>query len=460
MKKVLLTFMVSVCCAASYAQEVISTEEMTKSISSMEMGTFTRIVSSFPTTTPTGEDTIMHGAITMNDSVYDKLIVPKGLILNHQYTITLSNSCATLTENMIMESGLLSGNIMGVFQGIDNNYIIVSPNNYGFGGEKIDRQAYLYGDITAKGALDCLRGAQTVLADLGYTYGNILASVGYSQGGHSSMATLKLTETDSNYSDIKFDYVFCGAGPYDIDAIYKQFVAEGSESNYPASIPLILSNITSMEQLMGNEVFSNYSDEDLYNEKIADKITEWYNGNYSINTINNYLFKIYDTEGSVKVADMLTPEFLDSTTTIAKDYRTILRKNSLVDGWLPSEDNNIYIFHYNEDEVVPVECSVNMENYLINSGYKGFLETLYYEPNALERLFGIKTHETCGAPFLNYVSKVLNNAQPTGNINGIEGVKENIKEDNNIYDLFGRKLNEIPQTGIYIKNKKKISVSQ
>jgi len=459
MKKIfLLTLAAIACCATAFSQEVIKTEDMPKKITSFSLGdNCKRIIFSFPTTTPTGKDTVMHGAILMNSEVYTNKSAPKGIILNHQYTITASNQCATRAESLNIESMLLTENgLWGVIKGVNNNYIIVSPNNYGFGGDKIDRQAYLYGDITAKGALDCLRAAKTVLDNEGFTYGSILASVGYSQGGHSSMSTLKFSETNASYNDIKFDGVFCGAGPYDIDVFYKQLVKDGAVTRYPVSLPLTFSNITSMEQLMGNEVFTKYSNKDLFSEKITDKVPEWLNGSYGSDSINTLIYSIYNTSDSVKVAEMLTHNVMDSTTTISNDYRAIMRKNSLVySDWTPNASDNIYMYHNTGDDVVPVECTISMDNYLKNSGFNGKLDVKYdnTDLSAFKSFVNAGTHLMGAIFFVNYASEILNNLEPTS-IQELN-VQETKNVDNNIYDLLGRKLNGIPESGIYIKNGKK-----
>jgi len=290
MKKVsILILMLLSVCRMSFSQQITGTDlSMDRSVGGISSGTFVRITFSFPTTTPDGRDTTLTGAIAMNSDVYDKTTTAKGLILNHQYTIMRYNECPSRTSSMQVESLLLSDAFL-IGKGTGSNYIIVSPDNYGFGGDDVEMQAYLYGDFTARGSLDCLRAAKTVLASEGYEYGDILASVGYSQGGHSSMATMKRVDTTGEYPDLKFNYFCCGGGPHDLDAIYKMYVADGATTTSPVVIPLIYSNITKMERLTGNEIFEKYSDMDLYPSPICDSVAIWYNGKYSMGNINSRL---------------------------------------------------------------------------------------------------------------------------------------------------------------------------
>ena len=407
-RRLLLLLALNACAVVLWAQQILNIDlSATRQVANYNLGTFVKVTYAFPTVTPAGNDTIMHGAIAMTDSVYYGQREARGLILNHQYTLTNASGCASLNPSMSMESMLLSDKYL-LYSGTGSNFIIVTTDNYGFGCSVVNKQAYLYGDITAVNALDGLLAAKQVLAALHICYGDILASVGYSQGGHSSMATLKVAESISKYQQLKFDCVICGAGPYDLDEIYNIYFTPGAYVKYPVALPLIFSNITAIEQMKGNPAFATYSDADLYDAPLARNIARWYNGQLHGDEINQQIFSLYGATDSVKVALLASPTLADSTTTLARAYRQVIHRNSLNHSWQPSTRTKIYLFHYLNDEVVPVECTYNMAKFLRSCGLTDRnLQTIIYQPSDIERQYHITTHGAIGAPFIHYASSIL-----------------------------------------------------
>ncbi len=100
-----------------------------------------------------------------------------------------------------------------------NGYITLAPDYIHMGVDASPGfQAFMHSDSEAAATIDLIRAARTYCQQNDIVYNDELFLSGYSQGGHSSMATCK--EIQENYSDeFQITAAMPGGGTYDLSGI-------------------------------------------------------------------------------------------------------------------------------------------------------------------------------------------------------------------------------------------------
>ncbi|MBR5963760.1 MAG: hypothetical protein IK000_06385 [Bacteroidaceae bacterium] len=287
--------------------------------------------------------------LTVGSRTYDA----SGLILCNHFTITRDIEAPTQTSSMDIEAPLA---LLGP------RCIIISPDGYGFGTTADKPQAYLMADAIARNNVDAVRAARRLLARMGYTYGGLFSQLGYSQGGHSSIAVQRYVDTHGTEPDAisHIDYTLCGDGPYDISAMLDSLMVPGARSMYPCAIPLIIQG-----QIEGAGLPVSYSD--CLRAPLDTKAIEWLNAKvYAADVINHYIYDTVggDKETGVPVSDILVTDNFSRTDSPLLPLYDALVDNSLVTGWRPNKDTRFWLYHSETDEVVPYFCMEHLRDFL------------------------------------------------------------------------------------------------
>ena len=215
---------------------------------------------------------------------------------------------------------------------------VVMPDYYGFGASEEYPQAYLNSDCAARGNIDALKAAIHILKDKHIKVGEDFYNVGYSQGGFNAIANLRYTAQHPDCG-IKFKQTFAGAGSYDINASWTEYMGD----TYPAAaifIPLTVIGANETEGL-------GFDYARIFKEPLLSNYDEWIlSKKYSFGTI-------MDKIGSTKMADILTDGMLSGDCDEARTLRTLFDGWSLSSGWAPPEGSKVLLFHSTEDDVVP-----------------------------------------------------------------------------------------------------------
>lgn len=230
---------------------------------------------------------------------------------------------------------------------------IVSPDYEGF-GESCDRlQAYCFAEANARACIDATLAAREWLLAQGYTLADSIVNFGYSQGGQTTVAALKLSQTE--YKDrIRFIHSIAGAGPFDLTLTYRKFL-EWKTIGQMAAMPLMLVTIN---ELLGLKL--NYND--LFQKPLSTNWKMW------------ILSKKYNTDEASQllaadsIQKFMAPAYCDSTTAEA---RTIIHYTDSLDffrGWIPDPDTRLSLYHSKKDDVVPFENSRNLYHFLQQHG--------------------------------------------------------------------------------------------
>ena len=267
----------------------------------------------YPSKDPYGKDVMLSGTITFGDAVKDSSYA-KGLLLYNHDTVYRADQCPS--------KGYLS----------DQKYfsllslITISPDYYGFGAT----------ESTAKG----------------FSWGDRLFNLGYSQGGQTTMGVVRLV-AEKNL-DINFTYTFAGAGVYDLPETYRQFLS-ATFAGKPSTVVSVMLAYNQYKNL-------GIAREDMITEPVLSHIDEWIlSKRYTLEEIDEKI-------GPLTIDQYSTETMRDTTSSLSHTMMAALDLDNLCKGWTPRGDEKILLFHSSKDDYVPVVNTENMYNYLIGKG--------------------------------------------------------------------------------------------
>ena len=293
----------------------------------------------YPSKDPYGNDVMLSGTITFGDAVKDSAYA-KGLLLYNHYTVYRADQCPS--------KGYLS----------DQKYfsllslITISPDYYGFGATESKNQGYCISQANAQAAVDALLAAKKILAAKGFSWGDRLFNLGYSQGGQTTMGVIRLV-AEKNL-DINFTYTFAGAGVYDLPQTYRQFLS-ASFAGKPS---------TAVSVLLAYNQYKNLgiAREAMLTEPVLSLIDEWIlSKNYTLEEIDQMI-------GPLTIDQYSTPTMRDTASSLSLSMMEALDLDNLCKGWSPRGNEKILLFHSSLDDYVPVVNTHNLYNFLIDKG--------------------------------------------------------------------------------------------
>ena len=284
----------------------------------------------------------------------------------------LSFQHGTILKQEAVPSGTdMMSNMLGLVFGTEG-YIVCMPDFLGL-GDSPGLHPYMHAESEATVTIDMIRAAKNKLTELGIEFNDKLFLMGYSQGGHATMAAHKLIEEE--YSD-EFTVTASSpmAGPFDVSGIMADIILQKEEYIAPAFLPYMMYSY--------NLVYNIYSDlESNFTSPYNTSLPPFFNGDnlYSLSSVGAIMPSI--------PSDILTENAYDEI---------INKTNS--EFWNALEDNDLYdwqsiapirMFHCNGDVTVPMSNSEKALESFLNNGITNV--ELY---NPLEG----GTHETCIIP--------------------------------------------------------------
>jgi len=238
---------------------------------------------------------------------------------------------------------------------------VIEPDYLGYGITRNLIHPYLCSELTATNVADMYFAALPFLEKIGCAprYPDIFL-LGFSQGGATTMATLKHLERD--HKDVKVRLAMAGGGPYDIGATYDTLI-ENDFSDYPCAIPMI---IQGMKEGM---LLPELEYESLFTKTMCDNMDEWINSKkYTMQDITALM-------GSKYISTIMTENARDKATPGMTDLYRVMLENSLCN-WYPSDP--VYLFHSIDDNVVPFINAYSLQktlsgtsNVIYNFGHYG-----------------------------------------------------------------------------------------
>ena len=271
------------------------------------------------------------------------------MALYNHYTISRSDECPTAGNRDLQ-------NIAPPLQ-----IAVVSADYEGF-GETGDRvQAYCFGEANARASIDALLAAREWLVQEGYTLSDSIINYGYSQGGQTTVAALKLSQGEYR-GKVHFMRSFAGAGPYDLRLTYRKF-EDWQRIGQAAVLPLTVITVNELEHM-------NLDYKKVFKEPLASNVKSWViSKKFSTDELTG-LF------GSDSLKYYMQPAYMDSTCAEMSVVLKEVDKQRLTTGWVPDADTDIRLYHSVKDDIVGVENSLDMYKFFEQNGVsKAVLDT-------------------------------------------------------------------------------------
>ena len=252
---------------------------------------------------------------------------------------------AAYLHGTIIDEASVPSNLTGVEGAIGwalatDGYVAALPDYIGL-GESPGPHPYVHAQSEATASIDMIRASRQLCNMIGVGLNGQVFLTGYSQGGHSTLATQR--EMEGNHaSEFDLDFVAAGAGPYDLSGTQKSFAFNNPYYPNPSFLPYVLQGY--------QEVYRNiYSSlDEVYVPPYDEMIPVLLDGSLSTEEIDAQLPANWKT--------MFRNDFLSD---VANNYfdpvNVALRKNNVY-AWTPRTQTRLY--YCTEDEQVDPANSV------------------------------------------------------------------------------------------------------
>ena len=295
----------------------------------------------YPTTDHAGKPCVMSAVLSLPTAKKAGKHIGKMALYSH-YTILRSDEAPSTGGVFDLQTA-----------GLSKGMAVVSADYEGFGATGDRIQAYCYAEANARASIDALLAAREWLIKQGYTLGNSILNYGYSQGGQTAMAALKLSQTEYR-GRVHFTKTIAGAGPYDLRLTFRQFL-DWQKIGMPAVLPMTMMTLNELYEL-------GIKDKEAFLEPLASNIKSW------IISKKFSLTEFRDLLGTDSVARFMQPAYCDSTTTEMQRVLSYVDRMRFIDDWTPDSDTEVKLYHSLHDDIVAPENSRQMYQWLLNKG--------------------------------------------------------------------------------------------
>ncbi len=295
----------------------------------------------YPSTDPFGYPVTLSGTITVGDEV-TAATPSTGIVLINHFTVYQKDECPSKGDLMIQKVAVGSG------------LVAVSPDLYGFGSSESKHQAYCMGMINAQAGIDALIAARKLIPTLEISFAegkeNQVFNIGYSQGGQTAIAVLKLAA--EKYPDIHFTHTFAGAGPYDIPETYRSFIS-ADQTGMPSTVVSVL---------VAFDEFYNLGIpwSEMFKSPVLENIDTWFLSKDFTRA------QIDEKIGSLSFSSFATPAVLNLESDLSKRLMTAFERENLCKEWTPDKNEKIDLIYHSKDITVPPVNTEHLYNYLVN----------------------------------------------------------------------------------------------
>ena len=263
------------------------------------------------------------------------------MALYNHYTISSSSDCPTCGYR----------DLQGVASSLGVAVVAADYEGFGETGDRV--QAYCFGEANARASIDALLAAREWLKSEGYTLSDSIINYGYSQGGQTTVAALKLSQNEYK-GKVHFMRTYAGAGPYDLRLTYRKFL-EWEKIGQAAVLPL---TVITVNELMHMGI--DYKQ--VFKEPLASNVKSWViSKKFNVDELSKLI-------GSDSVKYFTQPAYMDSTSAEMQVMLREVDKQRLTTGWVPDSDTHIKIYHSMKDDIVAPENSVNMYHLFEQNG--------------------------------------------------------------------------------------------
>ena len=295
----------------------------------------------YPTVDHSGKPCVMSAMLSIPSAKKASKQIGKMAMYNH-YTILRSDEAPSVGELFDLQT-----------LGLSKGMAVVSADYEGFGATGDRVQAYCYAEANARASIDALLAAREWLTKQGYTFGDSILNYGYSQGGQTALAALKLSQTEYR-GRVHFAKTIAGAGPYDLRITFRQFL-EWKRIGMPAVLPMSMMTLNELYQL-------GIKDKEAFLEPLASNVKSWITSKkFSLSEFTQLL-------GTDSVAKFMQPAYCDSTSAEMKRVLSYVDKMRFTGDWTPDADTDVKLYHSLNDDIVAPDNSKMMYQWLVDKG--------------------------------------------------------------------------------------------
>lgn len=273
------------------------------------------------------------------------LLVPRDVVCKKAL---ISYQHGTTSHRHSVSSYLSGEFIIGLAESTDG-YVVSMPDYLGL-GDGPGFHPYIHAASEASASLDMLRAVREVEDSLNLNLNGQLFLVGYSQGGHATMALHRLIETQ--FPD-EFTVTASApmSGPYDVSGVQAEVIVNDSVYSQPGYLPYILKSYN-----MVYNFFTEWENVLLYPyyETLPPLLDGW----HGMGELNAAMPAIPN--------QIMIPEVLDSFRNDMDHYfRHALRDNDVYD-WTPQAP--LKMFYCEADDEVDYRNAIVAYNKFIENG--------------------------------------------------------------------------------------------
>ena len=327
-------------------------------------------VFNYPSVDPFGNPCTLSGTITVDKTLIKDDKPYHGILLYNHFTIYATTQAPS--------RGAVEFPTGAAF----TNFIVVTPDYYGFGITEKKPQAYCISRANGRASLDAYLAAKRLIEDLHVKKGDDFVIAGYSEGGQTTMGVLR--EISERHPEIKVKRAFAGDGPYDINSMFDA-ITKG-ETEMPSTVCNLLYAYNHFFRL-------GYDIHDYLKDPVAKNFDEWFLSKQNKRkALDEELIK------TKKTSDLLTESFLDASNPLSRRFSAAFSVDALTSGWTPRSDFDVMLFHDTKDDVVPVENFYAMSKFLKANGIKTEEFVGEYSAEATKEV-GITNHEVSALTF-------------------------------------------------------------
>lgn len=295
----------------------------------------------------------------------------RGMAMYNHYTIMRSDECPTADYEDLQRAAR-------------GSLAVVSADYEGFGLTADRVQAYCFGEANARASIDALLAAREWLRKEGFTLSDTIINYGYSQGGQTTVAALKLSQTEYR-GKVRFTRSYAGGGPHNLTLTYRKFI-EWKKWGLASALPLTVITLNELYHLR-----LNYRD--VFLSPLAEHWKMWF---------ISKKFGTYEAQnlmGVDSIHHFMKPVFCDSTSAEVKRVTAYTDAMKTINNWQPDPDTELMLIHSRNDDVVPFENSREMYQFLKSQGC---------EKVTIDSTYLTKTHEESGVSFVFWMLSEIN----------------------------------------------------
>lgn len=307
----------------------------------------------YKTTNLKGEEVVASGLVRVRSDLLNEKSYALPLI-SYQHSTRVLRSDAPSTSVMDPEA------MGGVLYFASRGFVWAMPDYLGLGFND-DPQAYLHANGQARVCADFLKAVDEWASGLDLEVSKQdLVLMGYSQGGHTTLALQKFLESKENDTGFVVGASFPMAGPYSVAGVGLQQAIQTKSSSQLLFVALALYGLS-------NDPDLGFSLSDVISEKYENVLPELFTGKKSFTEVADKLPK--------KAQQFFSETFLQNLA-LQGDAHPLVRALKEQDVLNFKNHAPVYLIHAPDDETVSYQNSVLAQKMLNQMGGRAQLITL------------------------------------------------------------------------------------